>query len=525
MIPMLEQSLGALTDFFLGPTEGRIIGTILILAIGIIFTKLISKLSRHLTMRKVSGEGTAESIKKRKSESSRVAEYVALIFVILIALMFLNAPMTNSIITQTVNNLPTLISTVLIIVLGFIVVNLVMDLLKRFFEALDLEEFTEDFGLSSRAVDIILKVFRIFLYVLVIQMAVVQAGVSSYLLEETLKAAAYAIVFVVALILFFGFKDLVVNYAAGFYLKSSNMFKKGRKVKFKDESGEIRDITKFGTTISTDSGYFMFVPNAEAMDGEVYFKRTKADVETLDEITNYFRAQNPAYCGPASAEMALAIFGYDVSQEEIGDEAGTEADGGTDGEDLADPIEELTNGEVYSSYIPYGEISNLKRELKVWLNDGGLVILHFMKPVIFPDATTGHYVLCLGVEGDEILVMDPSSKSGGVYYVSYSDMQEAMKEYDKSRGYIPMAPKGTTAYWRLKEGLVYSHPKLYDKLSKSLEVQLSKITRKGSILKEIIPSSVTNFAEDWRSEEKVRRLWVPEEGEDEGCLDEFIDDN
>ncbi len=521
---MLEQYFGALIDFFLEPTEGRVIGTVLILVFGIFLTKLISKLSRHLSMRNVSVEDTAERIKKRKSDSSRAIEYISLIFVILVALLFLNAPMTNRIIAQVLNNLPTLISTFLIIVLGFIVVNLVVDVLGRFFEALDLEEFTKDFGLSSKAVDIILKAFKIFLYVLVVQMAVVQAGVSSYLLEETLRASSYAIVFVVALVLFFGFKGLVVNYAAGFYLKSSNMFKKGRKVKFKGESGEIRDITNFGTTISTDSGYFMFVPNSEAMDGEVYFKRTKADVETLDEITEYFRAQNPAYCGPASAEMALAIFGYDITQESIGDAAGTKIDGGTAGKDLAEAVESLTNGEVRSSYISYEEITNLKRELKVWLNDGALVVLHFMKPVIFPDATTGHFVLCLGVEGDEVLVMDPSSKSGGVYYVKYSDMAEAMKEYDKSRGYIPMAPKGTTAHWRLKEGLIYSHPKLYDKLSKSLEVQLSKIVRKGSILKDIIPGSVTSFAEDWRSEEKIRRLWIPEDGR-EGGLDEFIDNN
>ncbi len=523
---MLEQYISALTEFFLEPTKGRVIGTIIILIAGVLLTKLLSKLSFHVAMKRVSTKGTTEKVKQRKNEPSRFVEYITLIVVILIALLYLNAPMTNRIIAQVVNNLPMLISTILIIVLGFIVVNLTMDLLERFFDALDLEEFTEDFGLSSRTVNIILKVFKIFLYILVIQMAVVQTGVSPYLLRETLTAASYAIVFVVALVLFFGFKDLVINYAAGFYLKSSNMFKKGRKIKFKDESGEIRDITKFGTTISTDSGYFMFIPNTEAMDGEIYFKRTKADVETLDEITNYFTAQNPSYCGPASAEMALAVFGYDISQEEIGEKANTKRDGGTEGEDLAEAVEKLTNKEVRASYIPYGEISNLKRELKVWLNDGALVILHFMKPVIFPDATTGHFVLCLGVEGEEVLVMDPSSKSGGVYYVSYDDMSKAMKEHDKTRGYIPMAPKGTTAYWRLKEGLIYSHPKLYDKLSKSLEVQLSKIVRKGSILKEVIPGSVTEFVEDWRSDEKVRRMWEPdEEDESTGGLDEFIDDN
>lgn len=523
---MIDQYLGALADFFLGPTEGRVIGTIIILVVGLLATKLVSKLSRHIMLRKLDEEETAERIKKMKGEPSRVPEYIMLIVVILVALLFINAPMTSRIINQVVGNLPTLFSTILIIVLGIIVVNLVINLLEGFFEALDLEEFTEDFGLSSRTVNLILNIFRVFLYILVIQMAVVQAGVSPYLLRETLTAAVYAVVFVAALILFFGLKDLVINYAAGFYLRSSNMFKKGRRIKYDGEAGEIRDITKFGTTISTDSGYFMFIPNSEAMDGEIYFKRTKADVETLDEVTNYFRAQNPSYCGPASAEMALAVFGYEVDQEEIGEEAGTKLDGGTEGEDLAEAVEKLTNKEVRASYIPYGKISNLKREMKVWLNDGALIVLHFMKPVIFPDATTGHFVLCLGVEGDEVLVMDPSSKSGGVYYVDYEDMQKAMREYDKPRGYIPMAPKGTTAYWRLKEGLIYSNPSLYEKLSKNMEVQLSKIVRKGSILKEVIPGSVTEFVEDWRSDEKVRRLWMPE-GEDEktGSLDEFVDDS
>ncbi len=523
---MIEQYLGSLSEFFLGPTEGRIIGTIIILVVGLILTKGLAKLSRHFSMRSISKEDTAKRVKKRKGDPSRLVEYITLIAVILVALLYLNAPMTSRIIAQVVNNIPTLISTVLIIILGFIVVNLVVDLLEKFFEALDLEEFTQEFGLSSRVVGIILTIFKIFLYVLVVQMAVVQAGISPQLLSETLTAASYALVFVLALVMFFGLKDLVVNYAAGFYLRSSNMFKKGRRIKFKGESGEIRDMTKFGTTISTDSGYFMFIPNADAMEGEVYFKRTKADVETLDEITNYFRAQSPSYCGPASAEMALAIFGYEVDQESIGKEADTKLDGGTGGEELAAAVEELTNREVRASYIPYGEISNLKRELKVWLNDGALIVLHFMKPVIFPDATTGHFVLCLGVEGDEVLVMDPSSKSGGVYYVEYEDMQKAMREYDKPRGYIPMAPKGTTAYWRLKEGLVYSHPNLYQKLSKNMEVQLSKIARKGSILKEVIPGSVTDFVGDWRSDEKVRRLWMPDDEEENvGGLNEFVDDN
>ncbi len=523
---MLTQHLNTLIEFFTGPVEGRILGTVIILVMGLVLVKGFSKISRRVLIWRLSEENVSERIKKRKGEPSKIPEYIAIIAVILIALLFLNAPMTSRIIAQVVGNLPMLISTVLIVVLGFIVVNLAIDILEKFFEALDLEEFTEEFGLSSRLISIILKIFKVFLYVLVIQMAVVQAGLSPHLLSETLTAASYAIVFVLALVLFFGLKDLVVNYAAGFYLRSSSMFKKGRRIKYKDEAGEIRDITKFGTTISTDSGYFMFIPNNEAMDGEIYFKRTKADVETLDDITNYFRAQNPSYCGPASAEMALAIFGYEVSQEEIGEKAGTKIGVGTEGNDLVEAVENLTKKEVRACYIPYGEISNLKRELKVWLNGGALVVLHFMKPVIFPDATTGHFVLCLGVEGDEVLVMDPNSKSGGVYYVDYDDMQKAMREYDKPRGYMPMAPKGTTAHWRLKEGLVYSNPSLYEKLSKNMEVQLSKITRKGSILKEVMPDSVTGFVEDWRSDEKVRRLWEPDDEDGEkGGLNEFVDDS
>jgi hypothetical protein len=368
---------------------------------------------------------------------------------------------------------------------------------------------------------------RLFLYLVVFEISLVQLGVASNLLTKTLTAASYGLVAVVGLLLFFGFKDLVQNYAAGLYLRNSDVLKPGKNVKIDDESGEIRDISAFGTTITTDSGYFMLTPNQKLMDSNIRFKRVKADIETLEDIKEYFVAQEPSYCGPASAEMALALFGYDIDQDKLSEEANTDLQTGTEPVDLIDAVETLTKGEVKGYFIEYDKVTDLADEFKTWFNDGALIIPNFAKPMLFPNADTGHYTLSVGVEGDELLMVDPSAHtmSGGVYYVDKDEMLEAMSEWEgQERGYIVIAPKGTTAHWRIKEGLYYSDRDYYGQLSKTLEVRLRKIMREGRLLQHVMPDTVKGFLDQWRQKDKIKRLWKPENRNDtERKLDEFTD--
>lgn len=257
----------------------------------------------------------------------------------------------------------------------------------------------------------------------------------------------------------------------------------------------------------------MITKNSEVMNADLKFKRTQSDVETLEDMKKYFVAQDPSYCGPASAEMALGILGYGYGQEEIGEACGAEVGEGVEVDDLKESIEELTDGEVKAAFVEYDKITELGEEFKTWFNDGGLIIPNFYKPELFSNASAGHYVLSVGAEGEELLILDPSGTNGGVYYVDEDRMKQAMSEFDHKRGYIVMAPKGTTAHWRLKNNLIYSDKSYYDELSKTLEVRLRKILRQGRIMKNVTPSSIEDYIETWRSDEKLTRVWKPEQSE------------
>lgn len=517
LVNQLEQLFISLIG---GPVVVKVLITLLILFLGFLIARGISRIITAVNKRR-SEEDIVKKIKKG-GKPARTIEYVIIILTIITALIYLNASLTNQMLSKIVNYTPTLISTILIIILGVIVTNFLVGLLKGFFETFKFKEYIERSGLSPKIFDSLMIGLKIFLYIVVLEIAITQLGISMQLLSNTLTAASYAIVFLLALLGFFGFKDLVENYAAGIYLKSSRILKPGERIKISDETGEIRDISSFGTTVDTASGYFMLIPNKSLMNREVMFKRTKAEVSTLEDIKEYFQAEDPSYCGPASAEMALAMFGFDFTQGDIAEMSETEKGEDIDPEKLGSSVERLTKNEVKSAFVDFDKITNLGDELKAWLNDGALPILQFLKPVIFPESTSGHYVLCAGVEGNEILAIDPSSQTGGVYYVDQKDMLRAMSEYEGKKGYTVLAPRGTTAYWRIKQDLIFSHPNFYEKLSKSLEVQLSKILRRSRILKNVTPKAVEDFIKKWRTEEKIHRMWRPEKEETgEKSLEEF----
>ncbi|MCJ7428816.1 MAG: mechanosensitive ion channel [Candidatus Nanohaloarchaeota archaeon QJJ-5] len=509
------------------PTPVRILVTFGILAGGFLLGRIASTIFKYFYQRRAS-EDVVEKIRNRDKQPHKPIEYIFTIATIGLALLYLNAPASSDLYRTVIENAPIVMTAILTVILGIFVINLSVNFMMRFIDTVGLKKYFQELGFSPKIMELSFKGLKVLLYLVIIDIALVQLGIQSQILSNAVIAASYGMIGVIGLLAFFGFKDLIRNYAAGLYLRSSDVLKPGKKVKFEDETGEIRDISAFGTTISTDSGYFMLTPNSELMDRKVLFKRVQADIETLEDIKKYFVAQEPSYCGPASAEMALTLFGYDIDQGRLAEVTGTEVGKGVMPDDLIEGIENETDGEIRAAWVEYDNITDLGDEFKTWFNDGGLVVPNFAKPMLFPQANTGHYVLSVGVEGDELLIVDPSAHttSGGVYYVDKDEMLDAMQEWeDRKRGYIIMAPEGTTAYWRIKEGLIYADKNYYDSLSKTLEVRLRKIMRKGRILKSVMPDSVEDFLDQWRREEKVDRVWKPDQKNDTGekQLDEFTD--
>lgn len=441
----------------------------------------------------------------KREEVLKNAGYLLNAGVISIALLYLNNQITSAFVDQLSDFAPKVLSAALVGLLGIIAIRLLTELAENFMETVGASNYLREVGLSRSAIKVIAGLFKGFLYLVLLQVALAQMGIGDTFVRELVDASSWAAAFLIAGLLFYGFKDLFHNFAAGIYLKNSRYIRPGEEVRLEGEDTEIRDISLFSTSLDTGSGRTVISPNTKVMESDISVKRTKSDLETLEEVRKYFAAETPDDSGAASLQMGLEILGYRLSSSDIEQEEAKMSSA-----EMIGKVEEITDGEVKAGFVEEDKVTSLQAEFKTWFNDGALVIPVFDDQTLFNDSSSGQYALSVAVESDEILVADPGAEKGGVYYVGGERLQEAMRKVDHS-GYIVMAPEGTRAYWRLKKDLLYSDRELYGELSKTLEARLTKIMRQGRILDEAMPEPVSDYLAEWRKSGDVARLWSVEQ--------------
>lgn len=483
----------------------KITVTLLILVLGHIGVKITKIAARNFWI-----DGKNDITKKKvkdRQEAIQHGGYLLDAGLISVALIYLNNSFTNAFFAEVGKFAPNLLSAALVGILGIIGIRLFTKVTENFMKTIGTTSYLREVGFSGSAVKVIAGLFKGFLYLVLLQLALAQLGIGNTFVRELVNASSWAAAFLVASLLFFGFKDLFQNFAAGIYLKNSRFIRPGEEIQIGEEETEIRDISLFSTSLNTNSGKTIISPNSRIMDSDISFRRTKNDLDTLEEIKNYFIAEKPEHSGAAAIQMALEIFGYRHEQPELIDKIGDNPDP----ENLIETVEDLTEGELKAAFIEENKITDTDAEFKTWFNDGALIIPKFDKESLFPESEKSEYALSLGVEGREILIADPSSKKGGVYYIGRDKIRNAMKSLENDRGYLVLAPEGTTAQWRIKKDLLYSDRNYYDELSKTLEARLTKIMRRGRIMEDVMPEPVSSYLKKWQSQGDVTRLWSSEE--------------
>jgi hypothetical protein len=481
-----------------------------ILAAGFLAAQLLTKalLWTYRTKRKIVSLNADRRLKNTR--------YFIMTLAIIVALAYARIDALQGIGNAAIAALPNIFTAVLLLILGIIIANFATDVLERIFSSVSLEESAGAYE-KRQMIKLIFSAVRILLYLVAIQLVMPLFGLQDSAISSTIRIIVWSAFGMLALMIFFGMRSIVENWVAGFYVRGSGSFKPGTAIVINGEAGEISEVSNIETTIYTDSGFIMKIPNNEFLKKEVKFERIRSELKALSEIKNHFVAQKPSHCGPASAEMILSIFGFsDINQNMIAELAKTEVGKGTHPENLRMAVEELTEGKIIGHWIPITKIIDLKHELKAWLNDGALMIIDFKRAEVFPTSTSdkAHYTVCLGIEGDDLLILDPSQNKGGVYLASYQDIQRGMNTYSDlikgKRGYLVFAPRGTSAYWRLKKGLLYADRDLYGVLSKNLEEKFEGLIRKSSFIKNVVPESLRSFVKEWEERYKIGRLWRPE---------------
>ena len=498
----------------------RLTVTLMILVLGHLGVRLYRRAASNLLI-----ERKEDANRKQLQQIRGKIQYSVHVLnasVIAAALFYLNADISQEIVSGIFSGLPNAISIVLILVLGIIGVNVFSRLATDFFRTVGFRSYIRNAGVSQEILQVSEMILKGILYLLILQFILVQADFADSTIREFVRAASWALALLIAGLLFYGFKDLFQNLAAGLYLKNSRAVRPGEQVKFGKETGELQNVSTFSTEIDTQDGYSLMAQNREVMKSNFKFKKSKSDLDTLEEIIQYFVADEEGHSGPASMEMALDILGYSVTQEQFlnledEEESSTDEDEESESDEkdsteeitsdhLMEKVGDLTEEEVLTAWIDSDHITDAGDEFKTWFNDGGLVIPVFDKSEVLPSEESSQYAVVVGVEGTEVLVIDPSRSSGGVYYINKDRLVDAME----GLGYIVLAPVGTRSEWRIKNDLIYSDKSYYDELSKNLENRLRKIVRQGSILKDVMPEQVQKYTEEWKSDEKVSRVWKPE---------------
>jgi len=482
----------------------------------IIIGYLIAKIGSSLIL---SLSKTKETISIKHVKNVKIFRYLVMVFTILGALIYLQVDLIQDVsiirifITNTYDLLPNILLGILLLVLAIAVVNLITFGLKRIFDATGITEFMLEQKKDHFLNGILLSV-RGILYLFTALFILNLFGINISGITQAIGLFFYGLMALIFLYIFFGTRTFVENLIAGIYIKASNSYKLGQKVKIDDIEGSIKSISNQSVTINSEFGYSTSIPNRGFVKKEVSFKNIETDLDTLEKIKSYYVEQKPSYCGPASVSMILKIFGYNETQSKIGDLSNTKVGSGTHPNTLIKVVHDLTENKVKGAWIDVAHITDLKNEIRLWLSEGALIIVDYKKKILFPEAKSAHYSVCVAVEGDELVILDPSGKKGGVYLADAEKVYRGMDTYSElikgKRGYIVYAPEGTTAYHRIEEGLIYADPSLYKDLSNKLKKELYKLTEKSELLETVLPMRVKNFIRKWNEKDRIARLWKPE---------------
>ncbi|MBI2135412.1 mechanosensitive ion channel [Candidatus Woesearchaeota archaeon] len=495
----------------LDTTTTKLLVTLAIIMVGYVIARLGSQLIFAIARRK-------EVVSMGNVRLVKLFRYLILIAAILAALAYLQVSFIKdttliiNFLANTYSLLPNILIVILLIVLAIAIVNLITFGLRRIFDISGISEFMLE-QKKEHFLNGMLIFVRTVLYLFTALFLLSLFGVDISGITSALGWVFYGLAALFFLYLFFGTRTMVENLIAGIYLRMSGSFKLGQKVKVEGAEGSIKSISNQGVSIKSDSGYITFIPNREFVKKEISFKNIETDLDTLEKIKSYYVEQKPSYCGPACASMILRIFGYNEPQSKIGELSKTEVGAGTKPDVLIGVVQQLTKDKVKGAWINVERITNLKDEIRLWLNQGALIIVDYKKSFLFPESNKAHYAVCVAVEGDELVILDPSGKKGGVYLADAEKVHRGMDTYSEllkaKRGYIVFAPEGTTAFYRIEEGLIYADPSLYEDLSNRLKSELYKLTEKTELLETVLPLRVKGFIRKWREKDKIARLWKP----------------
>ncbi|MBU0628799.1 MAG: hypothetical protein KKC75_06420, partial [Nanoarchaeota archaeon] len=216
----------------LDPTTAKFLTSILIIIIGYLIIRVGSSLIISFSKKK-------ETISVKQMQFVKFFRYMVMILTILAALVYLQVDLIKDItilgnfVSNTYDLLPKILLAILLLILAVAVVNLITFGLKRTFAATGITEFMLE-QKKEHFLNGVVAFVRISLYLSTVLFLLNLFGLNISGITSAIGWFFYGIMALLFLYIFFGTRTFVENFIAGIYIKASNTFKLGQKVKIDD---------------------------------------------------------------------------------------------------------------------------------------------------------------------------------------------------------------------------------------------------------------------------------------------------
>jgi len=158
-----------------------------------------------------------------------------------------------------INFLPKVITASLILLIGYIVADLLRNMVSRWGQALGLDYIAT---LSS--------LFFGFLMVLFLTISVKTLGVDTELIEDTVRVFEYSIGAAIALSLGLGLRPVAHNVVCGVYAR--RLYKSGTVLEIEGGEATVVSVGPVATRLAKGDNGFVIVPNSQLFDDKVFGK-------------------------------------------------------------------------------------------------------------------------------------------------------------------------------------------------------------------------------------------------------------
>jgi len=158
-----------------------------------------------------------------------------------------------------------LVVAIIILLLGFIIGKISRRLVKKLLHEIDLDKNAKKAGVKFSLEKIISSAIAYLIYFIAIVTALNQFGIVTPVF--TIIFGGVVILIVVGTLL--AIKDFIPNLFSGFYIFRTNLIKEGDKIKVRNLTGIVEQITLTKTKIKTKTNDLVFIPNSVITKSEI----------------------------------------------------------------------------------------------------------------------------------------------------------------------------------------------------------------------------------------------------------------